>query len=341
MAEQALYQVVITDSDLGDCGVEKQELAGIAEVQAAHCRSEAQVAEAVREADGVLVQYAPISRAVINGMRKCKVISRYGVGVDMIDLDAASERGIYVANVPDYCSEEVSDHACALILSLARKIPLLHRSVAGGCWEARRAAPVHVLQNRVLGLLGFGRIARKVAAKMSGFGVELIACDPFIPEEVFAESGVQPVGFRELLSRADILSIHLPLTAETERILGAGELEACRPGAIIVNTSRGRLLDEKALYRSLRDGRLGGAGLDVLESEPAAADHPLLGLENVIVTPHAAYYSERSLERLKRRTAQAAACILRGEAARPAGEFALVNREMLDRAAVRDERNAE
>ncbi len=330
MQNQAFYRVVVTDCDLGPVDIEREELHGIASVDVARCQTEEQVIEAAREADAIMVQYAPISRPVIGTLEKCKVISRYGVGVDMIDLEAASERGIYVVNVPDYCSEEVSDHTCALILTLARKIDLLYRSVRTGGWDVRIGRPIYPLAGRVLGLLGFGKIARRVAQKMRGFGVHLIAHDPYVSAQVFRREEVQPVGFQELLAHSDILSLHLPLIQETEHILGIGELRTLKPQALIVNTSRGRLIDETALYQVLKDGRVAGVGLDVLESEPIGPGHPLLELENVIITPHAAFYSERSIEQLKRQTARGVACILKDEASTAGDSFTVVNLQMLE-----------
>ncbi len=257
-------------------------------------------------------------------MSRCRAISRYGIGIDMIDLEAAGRKGILVAHVPDYCSEEVSDHTCALILSLARKIEPLFRSVESGRWEVRIARPIYALADRVLGLLGFGRIARRVAQKMRGFGVRLIAHDPFLPDETFQREGVQAVGFQELLERSDILSLHAPLGPQTAHILGRGQLKALKPHALVVNTSRGALIDEQALVQALSEGWIAGAGLDVLESEPIPAGHPLLRLGNVIVTPHAAYYSERSIVQLKRQTARAMACLLKGEAPAEDDSFAVL-----------------
>lgn len=331
MHAQSSCRAVITDCDLGTFEIEKEELADVALVEVAQCRTEEEVIAAARDADVLLVQYAPISQKVIRALRRCRGIARYGIGVDMIDLEAASERRIPVFNVPDYCVEEVSDHTCALILALCRKIEFLNRSVRKGEWNVRLACPIHPLAGRVLGLLGFGKIGRRVAQKMRAFGVQLIACDPFLPSSSFESEGVRPVDLRRLLAESEILSLHLPLDPETEHILGQEELRSMKPHALLVNTSRGSLIDEKALCEALRDGYLAGAGLDVLEIEPIAANHPLLGLENVILTPHAAFYSDQSIERLKRQTARAMARLLKGESPTEEDAFALVNGEMLKR----------
>jgi D-3-phosphoglycerate dehydrogenase len=326
MQRSPSFRAIVTDCDLGPFEIEQEELDGLAELEIAQCRTEAQVIEAARGADALLVQYAPITRAVIDSLPSCKVIARYGVGIDMIDLEAASHRGIPVCNVPDYCREEVSDHTCALILALVRKLQTLHRAVQNGRWDVRVGKPIHRLAGRVLGLLGYGGIARLVARKMHGFGMVCIAYDPYVPAEVFAWEGTTPVPLTQLLNRSDVLSVHVALTPQTAHLLGPWELGALKNGAILVNTSRGQVIDEAALFEALRDGRLGGAGLDVLEQEPIGADHPLLSLENVIITPHAAFYSEGSIEELKRQTARAVVRILKGESGSNGDSFGVVNR---------------
>ena len=324
-----LCRAVITDCDLGSCEIEQEELAGIATVEISQCKTEEEVIAAAKEADGLLVQYAPITRLVIDSLPKCRVISRYGVGIEMIDLEAATRRGIAVCNVPGYCQEEVSDHACALMLALARKLDLLQRSVRQGNWDVTIARPVWRLRGQVLGLVGFGKIARLVARKMAGFGLTIIACDPHVTGEEIRRAGVEPVDLKELFSRADILSLHVPLTQETAHLLGAKELHLLKKGAFLINTSRGQLVDEKALYQALREGRLGGAALDVLEREPIPAGHPFLTLDNIIITPHAAFYSEVSIQELKRQTARAMARMLKGEPRSNGDTFCVVNQEAI------------
>ena len=327
-----MYNVVVTDCDHGELDQEREELRGIAVLSVAQCGDEDAVIEAGRDADALIVQYAPISRRVAQSLPKCRVIARYGVGIDMIDLNAASECGICVAHVPAYCTEEVSDHACALMLALARKTVSLHRSVLGGRWDPKVAGPMYPLAGSTLGLLGLGRIGRRVAQKMKVFGMRVIACDPFLADAEFTRHGVSKVDMPQLLAESDILSLHAPLTPLTDHILGAAAFAAMKRGAFIVNTARGRLIDEQALVRSLREGGLGGSGLDVVESEPLGKDSPLLGFENVIVTPHAAFYSERSFEEVKRQTARAVSHILQGKQAAPTDGYAIANLNDLRRA---------
>ncbi len=327
--DAASRRVVITDYDLGTAEVEQAELAGIASVEVSQCKTEEEVVAAAQEADGLLVQYAPITSSVINSLPRCKVIARYGVGVEVIDVEAATQRGIAVCNVPGYCQEEVSDHACAMMLALARKLEPLQRSVRQGSWDLASAGPIKRLTGQVLGLLGFGRIARLVARKMRGFGMKIIAHDPHVSGEEIEREGVQPADLRDLLARSDFLSLHVPLTDQTEHLLGDKELRELKQGAFLINTSRGRLVDENALCQVLREGRLGGAALDVLEIEPAAAGHPLLAMQNVIITPHAAFYSDASMVELKRQAARAVARTLTGEPRSKEDIFCVINLEAI------------
>ncbi|HEX5936189.1 MAG TPA: C-terminal binding protein [Actinomycetota bacterium] len=263
-----------------------------------------EVRRAVEGADAVLNCYAPMPADVIRGLEGCVVIARYGIGIDTIDLDVATERGIVVTNVPDYCIDEVSDHALALILSLVRGVTRLDRRVRAGSWAPNDARPLHRIRGRTLGLVGFGRIARGLAAKAAGLGYRVVTTDPFVPDDAIRGAGAEPRSQDELLAEADVISIHAPLTPESMHLIGEPQLARMKPGAILVNTSRGPLVDLDALRHALAAGRLGGAGLDVLESEPPAADDPLLRRDDVIVTPHAAFYSEESLAELQRKAVE-------------------------------------
>jgi D-3-phosphoglycerate dehydrogenase / 2-oxoglutarate reductase len=263
-----------------------------------------EVRDVVAGADAVMNCYAPMPAEVIRGLDRCVVIARYGIGLDTVDLDQASAQGILVTNVPDYCIDEVSDHALALILSLARGVTLLDRQVRAGSWTPTDARPLHRLRGRTLGLVGFGRIARALAAKAASLGYRVVTTDPFVPEESVRQAGAEPMTLEALLTEADVVSIHAPLTAESTHLIGVEELALMKPGAILVNTSRGPLVDLDALRAALAEGRLGGAGLDVLEVEPPAADDPLLHRDDVIVTPHAAFYSEESLRELQRKAVE-------------------------------------
>ena len=270
----------------------------------ANAASVDEVRDAVAGADAVLNCYAPMPAEVIRGLDRCVVIARYGIGLDTVDLDQATAQSILVTNVPDYCIDEVSDHALALILSLARGVTLLDRKVRSGSWTPTDARPLHRLRGRTLGLVGFGRIARALAGKMAAIGLRILTTDPFVPDEAVREAGAEPMTLEDLLGAADVVSVHAPLTADNRHLIGAPELALMKSGAILVNTSRGPLVDLDALRAALADGRLGGAGLDVLEVEPPAADDPLLHRDDVIVTPHAAFYSEESLRELQRKAVE-------------------------------------
>jgi D-3-phosphoglycerate dehydrogenase len=263
-----------------------------------------EVAAAIQGADAVLNCYAPMPAEVIRTLERCVVIARYGIGLDTIDLDVATEKGIVVTNVPDYCIDEVSDHALALILSLARGVARLDRRVRSGSWTPSDAGPLHRLRGLTAGLVGFGRIARALAAKLAPVGFRVVTYDPFVPAEAIREAGAEPMTLEELLRAADVVSVHAPLTEDSRHLIGAAELALMKPRAIVVNTSRGPLIDLDALRRALDDGRLGGAGLDVLEAEPPAPDDALLRRDDVVITPHAAFYSEESVKELQRKAVE-------------------------------------
>ena len=274
------------------------------------CRTEDDFLRECGGAEALLVQYGPVSRRVIEGLPRVRVLVRYGVGVDGIDVDAATERGIPVVNVPDYGTDEVANHAVALLLALARKLARLDRQTRAGRWNVFEVGPVRRLAGQTVGILGVGRIGRRVARKLSGFDVRLLGADPYVT--VFPP-GVEPVSLDRLLAESDYLTIHCPLTAETRHLVDAKALARMKPTAALVNTARGGLVDETALAEALDAGRLGGAGLDVTETEPLDPRSPLLSMDHVIVTPHAAWYSEEGRSDLKRRVAEEAVRVLRGE----------------------------
>jgi D-3-phosphoglycerate dehydrogenase len=263
-----------------------------------------EVTVAVAGADAVLNCYSRMPGDVIRTLDRCRIIARYGIGVDTIDLDAANERGIVVTNVPDYCIDEVSDHALSLALALARGVTLLDRRVRTGSWTPTDARPLHRIRGRTLGLVGFGRIARALAVKAAALGYHVVATDPYIADDAVRDAGVEPLSFDELLERADVVSMHVPLTDESHHLFGFEALAKMKPGAILVNTSRGPLVDTAALRDALASGHLGGAALDVLEQEPPAPDEPLLQRDDVVITPHAGFYSEESVRELQRKAVE-------------------------------------
>ena len=295
-------KIVITDCDFIEDEWERTELAGEAEVVYGNCKTEQEVIDLASDADGILIQYAPITRRVIESLQKCRAISRYGIGVDTIDIAAATDHGVFVTNVPDYCIDEVSDHACALILSIVRGVPLLDRTVRRGQWDVSLAAPIYACSRMVLGVVGFGKTARRTIEKMTPFGFDILVSDPFVAADQVAACGARKVELEELLRRSDVVSLHAPLTADTRHMMGPAQFALMKKTALLVNTGRGGLVDEDALLHALENHQIGGAALDVLETEPVAADHALLRCERVIITPHAAYYSETSQQELRRRT---------------------------------------
>jgi D-3-phosphoglycerate dehydrogenase len=261
------------------------------------------------ECDAAAILAGPIvalDRGHLERLDGCRAVVRYGVGLDNVDVDAAQELGIAVGNVPEYGHEEISNHAIALLLALARKLPAFDAAVRSGGTDIPAPQSVRRLSHSTLGLVGLGRIGRRVAEKARAFGLTVVAHDPYAR----ADAGVELLELNELLERADVLSLHVPLTPETRHMIGARELALLRPGAFVINIGRGGLLDEDALVEALRSGHVAGAALDVTEIEPLPADSPLLDVPNVILTPHVAWVSDVALEDLKRLTAEAALRLL-------------------------------
>ena len=265
------------------------------------------------QADGLMVTYGQITADVIAGLEKCRVIGRFGLGVDNIDIEAATKAGIAVVYVPDYCVDEVSDHAMAMLLDLARKVSFSNSLVQAGRWEMPAVTPLSRLRGRTLGLAGLGQIPRAVAPKAQAFGLKVIAFDPYIDKDVAAALDVELVDFEALLKSSDYVSIHVPMMPETENLFGADAFAQMKPDALLVNTARGPLVDIDALAKALDSGEIGGAALDVMPVEPPPADSPLLGRDNVILSPHTAFYSVEALDELQTKTARGVVDVLKGE----------------------------
>jgi len=317
-------KIVITDCDHPSVEIEKAILSEIdSEFILAYCNTEDETIEAAKDADGIINQYAPITRRVIESLKRCKVIARYGVGVDNIDVKAATEHKIIVANVPDYCVDEVSTHTMSLILACARGITLLDRKIRDKKWDFSLAKPLFRTKGKTLGLFGLGRIAKMVAQKASGFGFKIIAHDPYISQ---ISGGIELVEFPQLLSDSDFLSIHVPLTVETRHSFGENELKAMKKTAYLINTSRGPVINEKVLYLALKEKWIAGAALDVMEKEPPDWENLLLNLDNLIITPHISFYSEESYLELKTKVAESVRSVLKGELPR-----AIVNPQVIKR----------
>jgi D-3-phosphoglycerate dehydrogenase / 2-oxoglutarate reductase len=286
-----------------------------AELKLAADSSPESVMKLAADADAVLVTYAKINADMIRQMKKVRIISRFGIGVDNVDLDAATQQGIVVTKVPDYCIDEVSDHAMALLLAAVRKIPMATDQVHSGTWKMPNFVPIHRLRGSVLGLVGFGRIPQLVAPKAKAFGMRVIAFDPYAPAEVFRNLGVDQVDLDELLRVSDYVSIHSPLTPETKGMFNADAFRKMKKGSYVVNTARGPIIDEAALAAAIDSGHLAGAALDVMTNEPPTGS-PVIGKRNVIITPHTSFYSEESLVELQTKAAQEVANVLTGKAPR-------------------------
>ncbi len=306
------YTVVFTDHTPAEFDIERSVLDDIdAEIIDGE-DPDVDLTAAVAEADALISSHFRASEEVIATMDACQVISRTGIGVDYIDLEAATNAGITVTNVPDYCIDEVSNHALSMLLALQRYLLPYHELVMDGEWTKDRF-PVKRLQHQTLGLVAFGSIAQSVNQKVQSLGMTVLAYDPYCPDEVIEEAGAIPVDIDTLLHRSDVVSVHAPLTEETEGLLDAERLRAMKAGSFIINTARGGLIEQDALVEVLDEGHLAGAGLDVFEDEPLAKDHPLREQANTILTPHMGYYSIDSIQELRRRSAENVRTVLLGD----------------------------
>ena len=277
-------------------GVELRELAG---------HDPADVLHAARGVDAVFVYHARFPRETIERLDGIRVLARCGAGYDNIDVVAAREHGIEVVYVPDYGVDDVADHALALLLACARRVPGSDRSIRAGAWPSyTELAPMYRLRGRTLGVIGYGRIGRKVAERGRAFGLRVVVHDPFVDESVDRDL---------LLRESDFVSLHMPLTDETRHTIGRAELARMKPTAVLINTARGGIVDAVALVEALAGGALGGAALDVFEETPLPREHPLRSLDNVVLTPHSAAYTEEALAEVRKRPLADALRILRGE----------------------------
>lgn len=308
-------KIVITDHGFPHLDHERAVLEGAGHtVDVAPGKSEAELKAATRDADALLVQFAPVTAAIIENLDRCRVIVRYGIGYDNVDLAAAGRRGIPVCNVPDYCIPEVADHTMTLALTLARRVPQTEAALRAGGWKIMPPTPFPAFRDVTFVTAGFGRIARDVLARAKVFGFKLAAYDPYVPAEAFEDAGVRRLDEDELWTEAGVLSLHLPLSDATHHWVNAQTLARLRPGAIVINTARGALIDTSALAESLQSGHLGGAGLDVHEVEPLPGDHVIRSAPNAVLTSHTAWYSGASIPELQRKAAQAVARVLAGDA---------------------------
>ena len=305
--------VIVADCDHPSIEIEQEVLRGICPELAWHaCLSEDEIIARCADGEGLLIQYAPMTRRVLEKLPRCKVIVRYGVGVDTIDLQAAAERGIVVSNVPDYGTHEVSDHALAMMLCLTRKIAQANAQVKSGQWDFRLMYPLHRHQTQTIGIVGIGRIGQAMAHKTHALGMKVLAYDP-CPNLAALPDYIQLTELEDLLRRSDVVSVHCPLTEATRHLLDEKRLRLMKPTAYLVNTARGHIVDEEALCRVLTEKKLAGAAMDVLAKEPGPATHPLFKHENFYCTPHMAWHSEESALELKRKAAEEVLRVLSGE----------------------------
>ena len=285
-----------------------------AEIVPTAAESEDEFIAAARDADAIMAQGRQMTAKIINSLERCRVIALGSVGADSVDVDAATARSIPVTNVPDIFIEEVADHAMMLILATYRRVLVQDRMARDGRWAEGRPALSQIprLMGQTLGFVSFGHVARLTARRAAPFGVRMLAYDPYIEELVMSDHGVEPVGLTELLQRSDIVSMHAPSTTEAHHMLTDEHFRLMKPGALFVNTGRGPTVDEAALIRALEEGWIGGAGLDVLETEPPDLENPLLAMDKVIITPHVASASMRMTPEARRRVGQEIALVLSG-----------------------------
>ena len=273
------------------------------------------ILQVARDADAVLTTYAKVTADMIPQMSRCRIIGRFGIGVDNVDIPTATKSGIVVTRVPDYCLDEVSDHTMALLLSIVRKIPFINSRTQSGTWEMKAVVPIHRLRGTVLGLVAFGQIPQLVAPKARAFGMRVVTYDPYVPQEVLSRADVERVEFDELVKISDYISIHTPLMPETHHLFNADVFKRMKGGAYLINTARGPIVDEAALAQALDRKEIAGAALDVMEKEPPGRS-PLFGRDNVIITPHTSFYSEESLVDLQTKAAEEVVRVLSGQAPR-------------------------
>ncbi len=317
----AKYKVYISDFDYPDNEIEKSILEPIgAEVIGLQCKTGAGLAGLAADADAILQQYAKIPRSTIEKLTRCKAICRYGTGVDIVDVEAAYEHGMVVTNVPDYAIDEVSDHSITLALMLLRRIPWYVEATRAGRWHwSESRGPIQRLRDSTWGLIGFGRIAQNIARKVRAFNFSIVAYDPYVSAGFMATYGVGKVDLDTLLSTSDVVDVMCPYTPETEHMINETTLRKMKKTAVLIDCSRGKIVDDRALARALSEGWIASAGLDDTEEEPAKldswnpAENPLFSMENCIITPHVAYVSEGSLQECRHVAAENAKAVLLGK----------------------------
>ncbi|OGO80911.1 MAG: hypothetical protein A2Y21_09280 [Clostridiales bacterium GWC2_40_7] len=311
------FKVIVTDNRFDNYDAEKEALSRVdADLVVYDCKSKEEVIEAVKDADGVLLNLHTIKVDEIAAMAKCKVISRYGIGYDNVDVNAATAKGIWVARVPSYGADEaVSDQAMALLLDCIRRTTVKHNRIIAGEWNLMGKYKIHMVRASVIGIIGLGTIGKVMARKFSGFEPkEIIGFDPYISGEEMKKHGVRKVEFNELLEKSDCITIHCPLNNETKHLIDDAAIARMKNSAILVNTARGGIISEAALEKALREHKIAAAGLDVFEADPLPANSPLRKLDNLVISDHIGFYTEECINTLKSLAAQNVASVLMGKA---------------------------
>lgn len=298
------FRVVKIGNRYSDINIEEEILAEVdASLESYKLISEDEIIRVTKNADAIIADLSEISSKVIRNLKKCKVISKVGIGVDNIDLKEATKKGIFVCNVPDYCINEVSDHTIALILTWSRKIVLMNSMVKKGIWDMNKAKPIKSTDKSTLGLVGFGSISRMVALKSKVLNFNIIVFDPFIKRKDVEKYEIKLVKFDYLLKKSDIISIHCPSNEQTHHMFGDKQFKSMKSSSFLINTSRGPIVNSGSLYRALKKNIISGAAVDVYDPEPIHDKDPILKLENFIITPHYGFYSESSLKKVRTQSA--------------------------------------
>lgn len=318
-------RIVVTDHDFPSLEIERELAASQnVEIKSIQASTERDVIEGIESADAILNSHAPITRTVLEADSSLQVIGRYGIGVDTVDIEAATKNGIQVVNVPSYCIEEVSTHALALLLSVVRRTPKYDQEVKNGTWDWMTGRPLQRLNGRTIGFVGFGKIAHSLCEKLRGFNPDFIAYDPYISADEMAQQGIEKVSFDEFVRSVDIASVHAPLTNETQELFDGPIFRKMKKSAIIINTSRGSIINVKDLYNAIDNDEIYGAGLDVVPTEPpepeSVSDH-----HRIVHTPHVGWYSESSIIELRKTVMQDVLRILKGN--RPTNPVNNINGE--------------
>ncbi|MWV38853.1 C-terminal binding protein [Natrialba sp. INN-245] len=307
-------EIAVTDHNFPDLSIERNTLedAGYS-VRDIQAETEEEIIRHCKNSVALLNQYQTISERVFTELEQLEVIGRYGIGVDTIDLSTATEYGVAVVNVPEYCINEVAEHTIALLLSIYRQIPNYDRQFRDGEWDWKAGQPLHRFSESTIGLVGFGQIPRKVAESLDGFNLRIVASDPNVDKDTMADYGVKKVNFESLVDTAEVISIHTPLIESTQNLFDEEVFKQMRNDAILINTSRGGVVNTDDLIGALQDDHIRGAAIDVLADEPPKKDNVLRSIDDVIVTPHTAWYSEESIQELRRTVAENVLQVLRGE----------------------------